>query len=47
MHFHVGFAEFLIFAAYYVVLKMFILLINVEARRNSNSTLSGVAGLLA
>lgn len=47
MHFHVGFAEFLVFAAYYVILKMFLLLINIEARRNGNKTVSGIAGLFA
>ncbi|MGH7240189.1 MAG: hypothetical protein ACREHG_09040 [Candidatus Saccharimonadales bacterium] len=47
MHFHVGFAEFIVFAAYYVILKMFVLLINIEARRSGSKTLAGVAGLFA
>lgn len=47
MHIHVGFAEFLVFAAYYVVLKMFILLINIEARRTGSKTIAGVAGLFS
>lgn len=47
MHFHIGFAEFLVFAAYYIILKMFLLVINIEARRNNNQTVSGIAGLLA
>ena len=47
MHVHIGFAEFIIFALYYVLLKAALQLLNIEARRNGSKTLAGVSGLLA
>lgn len=47
MHVHIGALEFLIFALYYVILKMIIHFINLEARRSGSKTLAGVSGLLA
>lgn len=47
MHLHVGFAEFLVFALYYVILKAAIQFINVETRRGGLHVPAGVSGLLA
>ena len=47
MHLHIGFAEFLVFALYYIVLKALIQFINIEARRNGWTVPAGVSGLLA
>lgn len=47
MHLHIGFAEFVIFALYYVILKAFIQFINIECRRNGWTVPAGVSGLLA
>lgn len=47
MHFHIGFLEFLVFAAYYFILKAILLVINLETRRNGLKTPAGVSGLLA
>lgn len=47
MHMHIGLAEFLVFALYYVLLKGLIQLINLETRRNGLTTIAGVSGLLA
>ena len=47
MHVHIGFLEFLIFTMYWVILKLIIHFINIEARRSGSKVLSGVSGLLA
>lgn len=47
MHLHVGFAEFLVFALYYVILKAAVQLLNVETRRAGMHIPAGVSGLLA
>lgn len=47
MHFHIGFAEFLVFALYYVILKFLFHLINIESRRRGMKIPAGVSGLLA
>lgn len=43
----IGFFEFLVFALYYVVLKVLVQVLNLEARRNGYTTLAGVAGIFA
>jgi len=47
MYFHSVFLEFIKFACFYVILKAFIQLINIEARRTGLRVLSGVSGLFA
>lgn len=47
MHLHIGLAEFLVFALYYLVLKALIQFVNIEARRNNLTVLAGVSGLFA
>jgi hypothetical protein len=47
MHFHIGLVEFMIFAAYYFLLKAIILFVNLEARRNKWHVPAGVSGLLS
>ena len=47
MHLHIGFAEFLVFALYFLILKALIQLVNIEARRTGNTLLAGVSGLFA
>jgi hypothetical protein len=47
MHFDIGFAGFIAFAAYYVILKALLQFINVETRRSGNKTWAAVSGLLA
>lgn len=47
MFFHSVFLEFLKFAAFYVILKVVIQIINIEARRTGLSVLAGVSGLFA
>lgn len=44
---HIGFAEFLVFALYYVLLKALIQFINIETRRQGWHVPAGVSGLLA
>ena len=39
--------EFLTWVAFYVIFKMIMHFVNIEARRNQWSTCAGVAGLLA
>ncbi len=39
--------EFLLFAAYYAVLKFLLQLVNIEARRSGSTTLAAVSGLFA
>lgn len=45
MHFHIGFAEFLVFALYYVILKAFLQILNIETRRNKLHVPAAVSGL--
>ncbi len=47
MHLHIGLAEFLVFALYYILVKGLIQVINVECRRNGYTIPAGVSGLLA
>ena len=47
MFFQSVFLEFLKFAAFYVILKAVIQLINIEARRTGIHVLSAVSGLFA
>lgn len=47
MFFHSVVLEFLKFAAFYVILKVLVQVINVEARRASSKTLAAVAGIFA
>lgn len=47
MHLHIGLAEFLVFALYYIILKAVVQFINIEARRNNSKVLAGVSGLFA
>jgi hypothetical protein len=42
---HIGFIGFLVFCAYYIILKAALQLINVEARRSGSTVLAGVSGL--
>lgn len=46
-HLHIGLAEFLVFALYYVILKGLVQFINVETRRNGFHVPAAVSGLLA
>ena len=39
--------EFLTWVAFYVIFKALMHFVNIETRRNGNSTVAGVAGLLA
>lgn len=39
--------EFLVFVAFYVILKAILQVLNIEARRSGSKTLAGVSGLLA
>lgn len=50
MHLHIGLAEFLVFALYYLVLKALLQFVNIEARRGSGplaTVAAGVSGLFA
>ena len=47
MHLHIGFMEFLVFVFYYLILKAFLQLLNIEARRNGWTIPAGVSGLFA
>jgi hypothetical protein len=47
VHWDIGFAGFLAFTAYYVILKGLIQLINLETRRNGTHVPAAVSGLLA
>jgi hypothetical protein len=47
MHLHIGLAEFLVFALYYLILKAALQFANVEARRNGLTVLAGLTGLFA
>jgi len=47
MHLRIGFADFLVFGLYYILLKAAIQFINLETRRNGWTVPAGVSGLLA
>jgi hypothetical protein len=47
MHFHIGAAEFLVFALYYVILKAILNFINIETRRNGMHVPAAVSGLFS
>ncbi len=47
MHFHIGAMEFIVFAAYYIILKAVLCLINIETRRAGLKVPAAVSGLLA
>jgi hypothetical protein len=47
MHFHIGVAEFVVFAAYYIILKALLVVINIECRRSGMRVPAAVSGLLA
>ena len=47
MHFHIGFLEFLVWALYYVIFKAFVMLLNLETRRNGWHVPAAVSGLLS
>lgn len=47
MHLHIGLAEFLVFALYYIMVKALVQFINLETRRNGWTVPAGVSGLLA
>lgn len=47
MHLHIGLMEFLVFALYYLILKVLIQVINIETRRAGMHVPAGVSGLLA
>ena len=47
VHFHIGLMEFVVFAFYYVILKAFIQIFNIEARRNGWHTPSALSGLFS
>lgn len=46
-HLHIGLAEFLVFALYYIILKATVQVINVETRRNGMHVPAAVSGLLS
>jgi hypothetical protein len=46
MHFHIGFIEFCVFVAYYIILKAFLLVLNLETRRAGVTIPAAVSGLL-
>lgn len=46
-HLHIGLAEFLVFALYYVILKAAIQVLNVETRRNGMHVPAAVSGILS
>ena len=47
MHFHIGVAELLVFALYYVIVKAIFLVVNLEFRRNHVTVPAAVTGLLS
>jgi hypothetical protein len=47
MHFHIGFFEFLMWVAYYLIFKALVVFINIEARRNQWHIPAAVAGLFS
>jgi len=47
MHLHIGFAEFIVFALYYLILKAALQFANIEARRNGLTVVAGITGLFA
>jgi hypothetical protein len=47
MHFHIGFAEFVVWVCYFVIFKAFVQVLHLWLRRNGSKTGAGVTGLLA
>lgn len=47
MHLHIGLAEFIVFALYYLILKAVMQFANIEARRNGWTIPAGLSGLFA
>lgn len=47
MHFHIGLAEFIVFAMYYIILKAILAILNIETRRNNLHVPAAVSGLLS
>jgi hypothetical protein len=47
LHFHIGFFEFLMWVAYYLIFKALVVIINIEARRNQWHIPAAVAGLFS
>jgi len=47
MHFHIGFAEFLVFVLYYILLKALVCVANLEFRRNGLHVPAAVSGLFS
>ncbi len=47
MHFHIGVAEFLVFALYFLILKAILAIINIETRRNGKHVPAAVSGLFS
>jgi hypothetical protein len=47
MHLDVGFAGFLIFTFYYIILKAVLQVINLEYRRMGKTVPAGISGLFA
>jgi hypothetical protein len=47
MHLHIGLAEFVVFALYYLILKALLQFINIESRRSGSTLLAGLSGLFA
>jgi hypothetical protein len=47
MRLEIGFAGFVVFALYYIVLKALVQILNIESRRTGSKTLAGVSGLFA
>lgn len=45
MHFHIGFAEFLVWVLFYLIWKAVIQIINIETRRNGWHVPAAVSGL--
>lgn len=45
MHVHIGLMEFLVFVFYYVILKAFLQILNIETRRNGWHVPAAVSGL--
>jgi len=46
-HFHIGFFEFLVWVAYYLIWKAVIMFINLEARRGRLHIPAGVSGFFS
>ncbi len=47
VHFHIGFMEFAVFALYYLILKAFLQIINIETRRAGLHLPAALSGLFS